>query len=267
MTTPRRAEPAPLPTSARAVAALLAAAPAVVVVTGPAGAGRSTLVAELARLPFEGGRPVLVGRCADDGAGAFPLGAVVEALAGAGPLLPGASALAAVTGVLRGLLPELADRLPPAPPDLPDLPNLPDLPGVPELPDLPEPSGASPAGGASHREFRALCALIEVVRPVLVLEDVHAADPLTVRFLRHLVARMPGRASLVLTARSSAAAGPLLDRVLAAAAPEVAVTELELAPLDAGEVAALARRLLGTDGVSPAFAAEVRRRKIGRAHV
>ncbi|MGW4645894.1 AAA family ATPase [Kitasatospora sp. NPDC004289] len=203
--------------------AALADPPGIVVLTGPAGAGRSAVVGELARRPLPGGRPVLTGRCGGGGRG-FPLGAVVDALAPAAELLLGA-ALPPVTGALHGLLPELSGQLPPPPPSA-------------EL----------------HLVFRGLTALLAELRPVLVIEDLHAADPLTVRLLRHLAARPPATTRLVLTSRRSPAAELILAGILADA--RCPVTELPVEPLTPAQLALL-------PGHSGAPLAEVLRRTAG----
>ncbi|MFJ8042428.1 AAA family ATPase [Kitasatospora sp. NPDC096147] len=223
---PARPVPTPVPLVGRdalltELAAALAGPPGVVLITGPAGAGRTALVGELARLPLPGGRPLLTGRCTGGGAG-FPLGAVVDALAPAGALLTEA-ALPAVTGALHGLLPELAGQLPPP------------LAG-PEL----------------HLVFRGLAALLDELRPVLVLEDLHAADPLTLRFLRHLAARPPA-ARLVLTSRRSPAAELTLAGLLTDT--RTPAVEIGVEPLTLDQLALLPRRVPET----PELLAEVLR--------
>lgn len=103
--------------------------PALVVIQGEAGVGKSRLVGELVRgggvagagelggSRPHGGRRVLVGRC-HRLREPFPLGSVIEALRGVtDDALEGLSPAA---GAVRGLLPELASRLPPAPEPLGD---------------------------------------------------------------------------------------------------------------------------------------------------
>ncbi|MBD2830068.1 hypothetical protein ID875_23265 [Streptomyces globisporus] len=83
-----------------------------------------------------------------------------------------------VTGALRGLLPDLADRLPPAPPPL-----------------------AEPQA-EHHRVLRALCAMTaHLGDAVLAVEDLQWADAGTRAFLRTVVSDPPPRLGLVLTAR------------------------------------------------------------------
>ncbi|MFI5530683.1 ATP-binding protein [Kitasatospora sp. NPDC051853] len=208
------------------LAAALAGPAGIVLLTGPAGAGRSAVVGELARLPLPGGRPLLTGRCTGGGQG-FPLGALVDALAPAAGLLA-ATTLPPVTGALHALLPELSEQLPP-----------------------PLPSGEL------HLVFRGLTALLAELRPVLVLEDLHGADPLTVRFLRHLAARPSVTTGLVLTSRRSPAAELTLAGILAdARCPAV---ELTVDPLTPAQLALLP----GASGAPDDLLAEVLHRTGG----
>lgn len=275
MRRPRRAESEPTSVPARAAALLAARSPAVLVVTGPAGVGRSTLVAALVEDAALAARPVLRGGCGAAPGGGFPLAPVVEALAAAGPVLPVTAALPAVTGTLRRLLPELAYLLPELDErregdrrreaeGVREAARVGGVDGVRAGDGGREAHGGREADGAvGHREFRGLTALLDAVGPVLVLEDLHAADAPTLAYLRYLIARLPARVGLVLTARSTAGAEVLLAGVLAEAGPTVTVEEIRLTPLGATEVGELARRLLGTERVTPEFAAEVRRRSAG----
>src|SRR5690606_9747631 len=145
--------------------ALLAAVtdpPAVVTVQGEAGIGKTRLVTELVQRPELAGRRCGIGGCRDLRE-PLPLGPVVEAVR-ALVATPPDGLLPAVTGVLHPLLPELSRWLPPEPPPLDDGP------------------------GERHRVFRALVALLAALGPaVMVLEDLHWADPQTVDFLDYLL--------------------------------------------------------------------------------
>ncbi len=204
-----------------ALVGAVSAPPAVVVVEGEAGIGKSRLVAELpARAP---GRRYLTGGC-ELVHEPFPLAAVLEAVYGAAAELPDTARLNPVTGALVPLLPELADRLPPAPPPLGD------------------------QAAERLRLFRAVATLLGELGPaVLVLEDVHWADPGTADFLAYLTARMPAGLTVVLTLRSGAA--PVWES-LTRAAP----LHLTLRPLEPEHVGALAANLLGTEDVPARFA-------------
>ncbi|TQM80860.1 regulatory LuxR family protein [Saccharothrix saharensis] len=209
-----------------AVARALRDSPAVVLVEGEAGVGKTRLVRELLGHRAVAGRTVLLGRCQPLRA-PLPYGPVVDALrhlrevVGAGPLPP-------ITGALHPLLPELASLLPEP------------LPGV-------------DAGSERHRVFRAVRELLAVPgRAVLVLEDVHWADEGTHELLRFL-ACPPREVSLVLTCRREDFLPPthLADLVL------------RLTPLSAGHVRELACALLRVPDVPEDVAAELHRRTAG----
>ncbi|MBB4160364.1 DNA-binding CsgD family transcriptional regulator/tetratricopeptide (TPR) repeat protein [Streptomyces cinereoruber] len=150
----------------------------------------------------------LRGTC-PDAADAVPLGPVADALAGL-PYRPGLPdrALPAVAGAVGLLVPELADRLP------------------------------DPPAGASDPEVRrgllprAIGALLAAVGDaVLVVEDVHRADPATLALLRRLTGAMPAGLRLVVT--EDAAAGP---PALGVRVPDgVRVEEIEVRPWAPGE--------------------------------
>jgi predicted ATPase len=162
------------------LAAAVAAArrpPAVIVVEGEAGVGKSRLVTELLEHPDLSGRRHLVGRCHQIRE-PFPLGVIVEAVRRLGDDLR-AYRLGPVAGALRPLLPEVADLLPLPPEPLDD------------------------RAAEQHRVFRGLVEVFTALGPgVLVLEDLHFADPKTVDFLAYLLAEPPPRLALVLTFRS-----------------------------------------------------------------
>ncbi|SCE60339.1 AAA ATPase domain-containing protein [Streptomyces sp. Termitarium-T10T-6] len=92
--------------------------PAVAVITGEAGAGKSRFVQELLRRTTTPDAVTLVARCQEADT-PFPFAPLVEALNRfrSGPL---PADLPPVTGALHALLPDLAHRLPPAPPPLRD---------------------------------------------------------------------------------------------------------------------------------------------------
>jgi DNA-binding CsgD family transcriptional regulator len=188
--------------------------PAVVLVEGEAGVGKTRLVHELSARLCPGVRR-LVGRC-HPLREPFPLGPVVEALAPAGQMLP--AGLPEITGVLRGLLPELAGRLPPAPLDA----------GDPRV--------------QRHRVFRAVRELLAALGPALLtVEDLHWADTATLELVRYLGHRPPDGLFLVLTARPEDAPVPLgdirhvglrLDRLSAADVRRMVTGELSAAVAD-----------------------------------
>lgn len=214
--------------------AALACAPSVVVVEGEAGIGKSRLVAELAA---RSSRRFLIGGCAQVRE-PFPLGPIVEALRGRGADVAGAP-LSPVAGSLRPLLPELGDVLPEAPPALDD------------------------RAAERHRLFRGLAEVLSALGPaVLVVEDLHWADELTVEFLTYLVTVLPHGLSVVLTYRGEEA-GAAVRSVTSRAASTVTADSLTLPPLDVAETRALAAAILETEHVSAEFAEHLRSRASG----
>ncbi len=151
--------------------------PALVLVEGEAGIGKSRLVREAVSCLAVGDSRVLLGYChrlRDP----FLLGPIVEALRRVNEEPP-SRPLNPVVGALRPLLPELASILPP------------------EL----APIGDARAG--RHRVFRALRELLDALGPtVCTLEDLHWADEGTLEFLAFLLSAPPTGLSLVLTFRA-----------------------------------------------------------------
>lgn len=213
--------------------------PALAIVVGEAGIGKTRLVRELIDHPALDEDRVLIGHCYPM-RDPFPLGPVVEALRGIGTDLSGDS-LSPVVGALRPLLPELSAF----------------------LPAEPEPSGDPRT--QRHRMFRALRELLEALGPtVCVLEDLHWADGGTVEFLSYLLSEPPPQLSLVLTYRSEelAAGHHALLAVTSGAAGHMRQTTVELSPLAAKEVEELAAALLDMD-VSSDFASHLHARTEG----
>lgn len=224
--------------------------PALVVIDGEAGVGKSRLVDELVRgggfdgaaelggSRAGGGPRVLVGRC-HRLREPFPLGSVIDALRDvAGDALEG---LSPVAGALRGLLPELASRLPPAP----------------------EPLGDPRA--ERHRVLRALLELIGALGPVvLVLEDLHWADQATIELLELLVGGQPEGLCLVLTYRREGLADRSGLLGLAARAPSQTLTRIvALTSLGPADVRDLIEGMLGGQAVSDELAGAVCQRTAG----
>jgi DNA-binding CsgD family transcriptional regulator len=213
------------------VLGVVAEPPAVVVVAGEAGVGKTRLVEELLASPTLSGSRRLVGRCQRIRE-SFPLGPLIEALRRVSDELRGLR-LGAVAGALRPLLPELAQWLPAAPDPLDD------------------------RAAERHRMFRGLAEVLGALgsaRPVvLVVEDLHWADEQTRDFIAYWLADPTPHASLVLTYRSEDA--DLDVSALTARLPAAIVSEhLTLAPLDAPTTGALVAAILDTDEVSAEFA-------------
>ncbi|MET8989541.1 AAA family ATPase [Nonomuraea wenchangensis] len=209
--------------------------PALAVVEGEAGIGKTRLVSELASRV---GRAMFWGRCAHIRE-PFPLGPLLDALRDIGTGISAGGPLSPVTGALRPLLPELAGQLPPAPEPLEE------------------------RAAERHRVFRALSELLgSLGEAVLVLEDLHWADEQTLAFLGYLMGDPPPRLSVVLTFRGEEVA--LDARTIAArAAPSVSRAQVRLEPLDVAETRELMTEILGSEGVSEEFAAYLCERTSG----
>ncbi|MFB8241114.1 AAA family ATPase [Kitasatospora purpeofusca] len=202
--------------------------PAVVLVEGEAGIGKSRLVSEASAVLGGRGLRVLAGGC-------HPLreplayGPVIDALRRIGPWLPPVERLGASAGALAPLLPDLAGALPEPPPE--------------------PPPGSSGAGGHRFRTAAGVRTLLEAVAPsVLVVEDVHWADEATQELLLLLARDMPTDAALVLTYRAEDLPGgrPVLG-VPFRRPPSTGGAEIVLGPLGEAELRAMAREVLGGD--------------------
>lgn len=190
----------------RHLAAVLARPPAVILLEGEAGVGKTRLLGELPG-------PMLIGSCHPM---RFPFGPIVEALRDASP----PEDLNPVTGALRPLLPEYAHLLPLAPLPVQD----------PQV--------------ERHRLFRAVLSLLESLQPVtLVVEDVHWIDPDTKELLSFLARCLPEGVNLLLTYRPEDICFPVAA-LQSHLPPHIGHAQLALAPLDAEETALLAKHLL-----------------------
>lgn len=188
--------------------------PALVLVEGDAGFGKTRLLQELLADPALTTTTALTGRCSPLRE-PLPLAPLLEALLGAAKWLPPPADLPAVTGALRPLLPELADQLPP------------------ELPVLTD------HRQERHRVFRGIRELLAGLGPtVLVLEDLQWIDGDSQELLRFLADRSPPRLSLVLTYRREDLPDPRARSPLPPART-TAPRRLVLPPLERAEVAAL----------------------------
>jgi len=215
--------------------AAVRSAPAVVVVEGDAGMGKSRLVREASAILKSDGWRVVTGFC-HPLREPLPYGPVVDALRKTGPWLP-AEDLPPTAGALAPLLPDLADLLPPAP-------STPDDPGT-----------------ARHQLIQAVrSVLTSLGRVVVVVEDVHWVDDATRELLLLLARDLPGQLALVLTCRAedlSAGTSPL-----GAAYRPAPGSVIRLAPLSETDVAELAGAVLGTRA-TPELCAVLHRRSEG----
>ncbi|MGY5036263.1 AAA family ATPase [Streptomyces sp. 900116325] len=135
-----------------ALGAALGKPPAVVLIDGEAGIGKSRLLREFLASQAERGCRAVVGACPELRV-PYTLGAVVDAVRDGVGSVSGLR-LSGLGGALRPLFPEWADDLPPAPEPLED------------------------ATAARHRLFRAFVEVFSRLDlGVLVLEDVHWAAP------------------------------------------------------------------------------------------
>ncbi|MFD0574198.1 AAA family ATPase [Kitasatospora gansuensis] len=197
--------------------------PAVVLIEGEAGIGKSRLVREATATLAPERHCVLTGYC-QPLREPFPYGPVFDALAKAGPWLPG-TGVPPTAGALAPLLPDLADRLP--------------------SPPMPPPDGPQ---AERHQLVRAVRSLLGVLGPaVLVVEDMHWVDDATRELLLLIARDLPDQLSLVLTYRAEDL--PPRTPVLGSAyrhPPGTSGTTITLAPLTEADVAELATGALGS---------------------
>ncbi|MGW2401597.1 ATP-binding protein [Kitasatospora sp. NPDC001664] len=236
----------PLVGRAEELDALLTAAlspPAVLVLEGEAGVGKTRLVTELLAAPRLAGHRMLTGRCRASRE-PFPYGVVVEALLGAAARLPATARHSPLLGVLGGHLPELAAHLPAPPAPLGD------------------------PRAQTHRFFRAVRELLDLLGPlVLVVEDLQWADDHSRRLLRFLLDDLPARTVLLLTHRPEDSPGGLpLGRAFRPG-PGGTSLRVRLGPLEVAEVGRLAAGLLGLPEVPAALAARLHDRTAGLPQV
>jgi DNA-binding CsgD family transcriptional regulator len=203
--------------------------PAVVLVEGEAGIGKSRLVRECLTGSLDAGR-VLMAVCPPLQE-PFPLGPVVDALQRFTDRIRGLQ-LSPLAGALRPLFPEWADYLPP---------------------------GLEPLGDAAatrHRVFRALAELVgRLGVDALVLEDAHSADTATLEWLLMVTGAGENRLPLVVTYRPSEVESESTLRRLASRRPTGgALVRVALAPLDWTQTRELVSSMFAAVHVSEKFA-------------
>lgn len=214
--------------------------PALALVDGEAGVGKTRLLHELASRRELVAFRVLTGQCVRLRE-PFPYAPLVGALATlAGRRLP-ARPLSPVTGVLRPLLPELGDWLPAAP---------------------------VPHGDAAvdrHRMFRAVRELLVALGPtVLVLDDLHWLDQASFELLGFLLRSLPVHLSVVVSARGEDVTPGLAPAALGERLPPgAAYLAVTLHPLPVDAVSGLAAAILRNRAVSREFAVQLHERTSG----
>lgn len=202
----------------------------ITLVEGEAGVGKSRLVREL--LPAQASNRVRtpVALCPPY-LESLTLGPIVDALREATDTVRGLR-LSPLAGALRPVFPEWADELPPSPEPLED------------------------AAAARHRLFRAFAELLDRLEVgLLVVEDAHWADDVTLEFLLFLVSRLPRTPSLLLTYRPDEVPDDSLLRRLSTRLPAGASrVRLTLDGLDVDATATLVSSMLDGHPLSAAFA-------------
>lgn len=201
----------------------------VLVLTGEAGIGKTSLLAELAhRVGAAGGR-MAIGSGIDVG-GETPFAAWLELARALVLTVPPVPAGASWPTELSRLSQELGGRLgrtePPATVAAPELERL--------------------------RVFESVLRLVEwscADRPALIaLDDAHRADRASLRLTAHIGRRLAGLPLLLVLTRRDRPARPELDALLAdLAGRAVRITELDVGPIGDGDMAALASSVLRLD--------------------
>ncbi|MFF5289631.1 ATP-binding protein [Paractinoplanes globisporus] len=213
----------------------------VVVLSGEAGIGKTSLLAEAVhRVSTGGGRTAVAAGTGAVGETPFALWLELARQLVATVVPPPRGAGWPVE--LSRLSPELGARLghPEAPPAV----------TAPELERL--------------RVFESVLRLVEwscVDRPALIaVDDAHRADRVSLRLTAHVGRRLTQLPLLLVVARRDRPARPELDAVLAdLAGRSVPVTEIHLGPVSDAEVAAIAASLLVDDTAAPVDDAVVRK--------
>jgi predicted ATPase/DNA-binding SARP family transcriptional activator len=208
---------------ALAYAQVVGGARRLVLLSGEPGIGKTRLATQFALRAHDQGAVVLHGRCDEEAL--LALQPFVEALRHYVRECQQqrlAAQLQLVSGELRRIVPELADR----------------------IRDLPEPLAGDP-DGARSRLFEAVCSLLcEIAQStpvVLVLDDLHWADKATLLLLKYL-ARYPGPARLMVLGtyrETELDVDHPLRATLADLRRELHLEQRALAPLDAAAVSRL----------------------------
>jgi DNA-binding CsgD family transcriptional regulator/tetratricopeptide (TPR) repeat protein len=208
----------------------LANGPAVVLIEGEAGIGKSALLREYFTASGAGEQALVAG--CPPFRQPHTLGSVADAVRQATDGVSGLS-LSALAGALRPLFPEWGG----------------------ELPAIPE--AAQDPTAARHRLFGALAELVGRLQvTLLAVEDAQWADEATIEFLLFLAAQQHQRISLVVTYRpEDVPAGSLLLRLSSRRPASATQLRLALGPLDRAATARMVASMLGMERIPGGFAA------------
>ncbi|GAA5196075.1 helix-turn-helix transcriptional regulator [Microbacterium jejuense] len=212
--------------------------PAIVLVEGEAGIGKSRLLQEWLAEPEA---PTALVSVCPPLRESLTLGPIVDAFQGIDSLVAGLP-LTGLAGALRPLFPEWSADLPPALEPVDD------------------------AKAARHRLFRALDELLRALGvDVLVVEDAHWADEVTLEFLLFLISRQRSDgASLVISYRPEEVdAGSLLLRLTSRLPVGVTGARIALESVRPDDTASLVSSMLGGEPVSDEFRAFLHQRTGG----
>ncbi|MFI1485079.1 AAA family ATPase [Streptomyces sp. NPDC020747] len=212
--------------------------PALVVVEGEAGMGKTRLVREAVARAV--GREAVIATCPPLPE-PFTLGAVVDGIRRRVPSPPDGLELSPLAGALRPLFPDWADRLPP-PLDVLDDPH-----------------------ETRHRILSALTELLgRLDIGVLVVEDAHWADTATLEWLLTLTAAGRPDLSIVVSFRPDEVPdGSLLTRLTSRVPSDVTLVRLTLGPLDLADTHELVASMFDTSTVSTEFVSFLHRHTDG----
>jgi DNA-binding SARP family transcriptional activator len=193
----------------------------VIAIVGEAGVGKSRLVAELARTAAEHDARVLVGRCYESEQ-ILPFGAWIDALR-AGHVVPDDAALVALEPAWRAELARL----------------------FPEIAVAGLPAASNDARRLFESIMRLASALAANGPVLLVLEDLHWADEMTLRLLAILGRRIADQRMLIVTTvrEEELQDAAALRRTLEELRREGRVDEVRLSALSAQDTATLVRSL------------------------
>jgi DNA-binding CsgD family transcriptional regulator/tetratricopeptide (TPR) repeat protein len=197
----------------------------VVTLEGDAGVGKTRLAAELMALARTRGF-VTLHAVASPLHADLPYGVIVEALR---PL---------VRTVEAGARARLIE-------------GLPDLGRLFEGLYLPAPTPLGEAGMERTRLFEAVCRLLDRLarqQPVLlVVDDIHWADPASLAMLHYVVSGLVGRHFLLVITSRSGESSDELEVLLSTLRRSALLVELDIGRLDASEIRAMARGLLADE--------------------